>query len=45
MKEVLKNFKDMKRMEEEQDIKNIDKILDVNLPSPITQTKIYYRNS
>ena len=45
MKEVLKNFENMKRMEEEQDIKNINKILNVNLPSPIAQTKIYYRNS
>ena len=43
MEEVLKNFENMKRKEEE--IKNIDKILDVNLPSPIAQTKIYYRNS
>ena len=46
MEEVLKNFDNMKRKEEEeQDIKSIDKILDVNLPSPIAQTKIYYRNS
>ena len=45
MEEVLKNFENMKKMEEEQDRKNIDKILDVNLPSPIAQTKIYYRNS
>ena len=45
MEKVLKNFENMKRKEEEQDIKNIDKILDVNQPSPITQTKIYYRNS
>ena len=45
MEEVLKNFENMKKMEEEQDIKNIDKILDVNLPSSIAQTKIYYRNS
>ena len=45
MDEVLKNFENMKRKEEEQDIKCIDKILDVNLPSPIAQTKIYYRNN
>ena len=41
----MKNVENMKRKEEEQDIKNIDKILDVNLPSLISQTKIYYRNS
>ena len=45
MEEVLKNFENQKRKEEEQDIKNIDKILDVNLPNPIAQTKIYYKNS
>ena len=45
MEEVLKNFENMKRKEEEQDIKYIDKILDVNLLIPIAQTKIYYRNS
>ena len=44
MEEVLKNFENMKRKEEEKDIKNIDKILDVNLPSPTAQTIIYYRN-
>ena len=45
MEEALKNFENQKRKEEEQDIKNIDKILDVNLPDPIAQTKIYYKNS
>ena len=45
MEEVLKNFENMKRKKEEQEIKSIDKILDVNLLSPIAQTKIYYRNS
>ena len=35
MKEVLKNLQNQKRKEEEQDIKNIDKNLDVNLPNPI----------
>ena len=44
MKEVLKNFENMKIKEEEQDIKNIDKNLDVNLSSPIARTKIYYIN-
>ena len=38
MKEVLKNLYNQKRKEEEQDIKNIDKNLDVNLPNSITQT-------
>ena len=38
MKEVLKNYKNQKRKEEEQDIKDIDKNLDVNLLNPITQT-------
>ena len=38
MEEVLKKFENMKRKEEEQDIKNIDKNLDVNLPNSITQT-------
>ena len=41
----MKIFENIKRKEEEQDIKNIDKILDINQPSPIAQTKIYYRNS
>ena len=37
MKEVLKNFSAFKI--KEQDIKNINKDLNVNLPNPITQTK------
>ena len=45
MEKVLKNFENMKRKKDEQDIKCIAKILDVNLPSPIAQTKIYYRNT
>ena len=40
----MKIFENMKR-KEEQYIKYIDKILDTNLPSPIAQTKIYYRKS
>ena len=35
MKEVLKNLSNQKRKEEEQDTKNIDKNLGVNLPNPI----------
>ena len=38
IKEVLKNFENQKR-KDEQDIKNIDKNLDINIPNPITQTK------
>ena len=37
-KEVLNNFLNQKR-KEEQDIKNIDKYLEVNHPNPIAQTK------
>ena len=42
MEEVLKNFENQKRKEKEQEIKIIGKTLDVNLPNPIAQTKIYY---
>ena len=38
IKEVLKKYYKIKK-EEEQDIKNIDKNLDVNLPNTIAQTK------
>ena len=46
MEEVLKNFENMKRKEEEQDIKKTLIIfLYVNLPNPIAHTKIYCKNS
>ena len=45
MKEVLKNLSNQKRKEEEQDIKNIDKNLDINLPNPIyTNYKYIIKN-
>ena len=35
----------IRKKEEEQIYKSIDKILDVNLPNPISQTKVYYKIS
>ena len=39
IKEALKNFENQKRKEVEQDIKNIDKNLEINRSNPIAQTK------